>query len=81
MRSWSVVNKRKIACYFYSSNPHQINCPNVKGLINSTFVSQPMDSDEKYRIYGYDYIIPYACSSLYLYINILLLVGIIFILF
>ena len=76
------VNGKKITCNFNSNKPKEINCPNVKGTINSMFERQFMDSDEQYVIKGYEQNIEIACSSsLYLNINILLLVGIIFILF
>ena len=71
-----------MVCIFVIAYLDRITCTKKNATINSRFVGQYMDKKENYFLQGYDRNITYACSSsLYLYINILLLIGIIFILF
>ena len=72
---------KKFSCSFKKDSPQEIACPNARGIIHSSIKDQFMDEKQEYYLLGNDYGINFDCSSLYIYINLLLLFIILFILF
>ena len=76
------TDKYKFDCTFTRNKPTEIDCPNARGILSSsTIQDQYMDENHEYFLTGNDVKINFDCSSLYIYINILLLLIILFILF
>ena len=71
----------KFSCSFNKDTPNDIVCPTARGKKSTKVMNQYMDQNEEYFLQDDGKTVTYKCSSLYVYINILLSLILLFILF